>query len=133
MAKAKIPHEKTEANPKGAGSPEIIIDWEQVDSLCKIQCTGEEIASVLDVGYNTIERACKRDHNVKFGDYIAQKKLGGKASLRRNQWKLAQDGNATMLVWLGKNMLNQTDKTETEISGGLTIDKIERTIVKAKD
>ena len=105
--------EKTEKNPRGAGSPEIIIDWEQVDSMCKIQCTGEEIASVLDVGYNTIERACKRDHNVKFGDYIAQKRLGGHISLRRKQFsKAVDDGSDTMLIWLGKNYLNQKDKIE---------------------
>ena len=94
------------------GRPLIVIDWEQVDSMCKIQCTGEEIASVLDIDYDTLQRACKRDKGATFADYIAQKKLGGKASLRRNQWKLAQDGNATMLIWLGKNVLDQKDKIE---------------------
>jgi len=54
-------------------------------------------------------------------DYIAQKKLGGKASLRRNQWKLAQDGNATMLVWLGKNMLDQTDKLDQNVTSDILI------------
>ena len=112
MAREKKPQPKTEKNPKGAGAQTIVIDWEQVDQMCKIQCTGEEIASVLDINYETLERACKREKNVKFVDYIAQKKLGGKASLRRNQWKLAQDGNATMLIWLGKNVLNQKDKQE---------------------
>ena len=100
------------------GRPLIEIDWERVDSMCKIQCTGEEIASVLDIDYDTLASACKRDKKLSFSDYIGQKKLGGKASLRRNQWKLAQDGNATMLVWLGKNMLGQTDKTETDITSG---------------
>jgi AraC-like DNA-binding protein len=66
-------------------------------------CTGEEIASVLDVNYSTLERACKREKECTFSDYIAEKKLGGKASLRRNQWKLAENGNATMLIWPGKN------------------------------
>jgi len=95
------------------GKPPLkIIDWEKVDSMCKIQCTGEEIASVLDIDYDTLATACKREKKVPFSDYIGQKKLGGKASLRRNQWKLAQDGNATMLVWLGKNYLDQTDKRE---------------------
>ena len=113
MTVKKKPHIKTAKNPKGAGAQEIIIDWDQVDSMCKIQCTGEEIASVLDIDYDTLSNACKREKDVKFSDYIGQKKLGGKASLRRNQWKLAQDGNATMLIWLGKNVLDQKDKIET--------------------
>ena len=113
MAKEKKSQPKTEKNPKGAGAQTIVIDWDQVDSMCKIQCTGEEIASVLDINYETLERACKREKECKFVDYIGQKKLGGKASLRRNQWKLAQDGNATMLIWLGKNVLDQKDKIET--------------------
>jgi hypothetical protein len=28
------------------------------------------------------------------------------------QWKLARSGNATMLIWLGKQWLGQTDKVE---------------------
>ena len=30
-------------------------------------------------------------------------------SLRRKQWELAQKGNSTMQVWLGKNILKQSD------------------------
>jgi len=95
------------------GRPLIDIDWDQVDSMCQIQCTGEEIASVLNIDYDTLASACKREYKRSFSDYISEKKLGGKASLRRNQWKLAEDGNATMLIWLGKNVLDQKDKLET--------------------
>lgn len=124
---------RTKDNGKGTGRPLIDIDWDQVESMCKIQCTQEEIAAIVGCCLDTLQDRCAKEMGVSFSEFFAQKKMGGKASLRRNQWKLAQDGNATMLVWLGKNMLNQTDKTETEISGGLTIDKIERTVVKAKD
>lgn len=120
-AKKKIPQKKTKKNPKGAGAQTIVIDWVQVDSMCKIQCTGEEIASVLDIHYDTLEAACKREKKCNFSEYIGQKKLGGKASLRRNQWKLAQDGNATMLIFLGKNMLGQTDKLEQQLTSSVTI------------
>ena len=62
------------------GRPLIEIDWDQVDQLCKIQCTGEEIASVLDISYDTLERSCKRDKGENFADYIGQKKLGSSCS-----------------------------------------------------
>ena len=37
-----------------AHRPLIPIDWEQVDKMCAIQCTGEEIANVLSVDYDTL-------------------------------------------------------------------------------
>jgi len=98
------------------GPKEAQIDWVQVDKMCKIQCTGEEIASVLSMDYDTLQRACKRDHTIKFADYSAQKRMGGKASLRRNQWKSAEGGNSTMLIWLGKQYLGQMDKIPEEES-----------------
>jgi len=91
-------------------------DWKQVDNMCMIHCTGEEIAAILGVDYKTLERACKRDHKIKFGEYIKQKSAGGKMSLRRRQYSTAMDGNVSMLIWLGKNWLDQTDKTEIDQS-----------------
>ena len=96
-----------------AHRPLIPIDWEQVDKMCAIQCTGEEIANVLSVDYDTLASACKREQSCSFSDYIKQKKSSGRMSLRRKQYTTAMDGNATMLVWLGKNWLGQTDKLET--------------------
>lgn len=100
------------AEKNKGGRPKKEVQWDAVDTMCRIQCTGEEIASVLGISYDTLERRCKEDKKVSFADYIGQKKLGGKASLRRKQWKLADSGNATMLIWLGKNMLDQVDRKE---------------------
>ncbi len=91
----------------------IKVDWPKVESMCQIQCTGEEMASVLGISYDTLERRCKEEFEIPFAEYIQQKAPAGKASLRRRQYKAAMDGNATMLVWLGKNLLGQTDKIET--------------------
>lgn len=92
------------------GRPKIPLDWEQIEALCKIQCTGEEIAAVFSCSYDTLARRCKDELGVNFADYIAEKRLGGRASLRRYQWQLAQKGNATMQIWLGKNILGQKDQ-----------------------
>ncbi len=99
---------------KKKGRPLIEIDWDKVDGMCKIQCTGEEIASVLDIHYDTLQTACKREKGMIFSEYLPQKALSGKASLRRVQWKTATGGNPTMQIWLGKNMLDQTDKKEID-------------------
>ena len=90
------------------------IDWQQVDKMCEIHCTGEEQASILGVDYDTLNAACKRDKGIGFSDYFKQKSSGGKMSLRRRQYTSAMDGNTTMLVWIGKNWLGQSDMPEPE-------------------
>jgi hypothetical protein len=101
-------------DPKG-GRPRIEVDWKVIDGLLKIQCTGEEIASFIDVDYDTINRRCKEAKKMGFADYSKQKRFGGKPSLRRAQWKLAIEGNnPTMLIWLGKQMLDQRDKADVD-------------------
>lgn len=104
------------------GRPKIEVDWSKVDAMCQIQCTGEEIASVLDISYDTLERRCKDDKECSFADYIGEKKQGGRASLRRKQWKLAESGNPTMLIWLGKQYLGQSDKQEIDQNMSVRID-----------
>jgi len=94
--------------------PQKQIDWDQVEKMCAIHCTGEEQAAVLGVDYDTLNAACKREQGVGFSDYFKQKASNGKMSLRRKQYTAAMDGNTTMLVWLGKNWLGQTDQVEPE-------------------
>tara|TARA_R110002110_G_scaffold86172_3_gene224934 strand:- start:440 stop:784 length:345 start_codon:yes stop_codon:yes gene_type:complete len=103
------------------------IDWEQVDKMCGIHCTGEEQSGILGVDYDTLNAACKREKKMGFSDYFRQKSSSGRMSLRRRQYSLAMDGNPTMLVWLGKNWLGQADKSEvtqttTSITGIKLID-----------
>ena len=101
-------------------------DWKQVEKMCLIQCTGEEIAGILDIDYDTLQRACKRDHKVKLAEWIKAKGAGGKVSLRKMQYDNAKNGNTTMQIWLGKNWLGQKDKSDEEIA----IDK-ENTLAQA--
>ena len=112
MANRKVGRPRKKAAKRGAKLK--VIDWDTVDKLCAIHCIGEEIAGILDVDYDTLVTACKRDKKRQFSDYIRQKSANGKASLRRRQYSVAMDGNPTMLVWLGKNWLGQTDKSDDE-------------------
>ena len=49
-----------------------------------------------------------------FAEYFKQKASHGRMSLRRKQYTAAIDGNTTMMVWLGKNWLGQSDQPEPE-------------------
>lgn len=90
--------------------------WASVDYMCMIHCTGEEIAGVLGMDYDTLNRNCKETKGMYISEYIKEKQNGGKMSLRRAQWKAAENGNVTMQIWLGKQWLNQTDKQEVSMA-----------------
>ena len=92
------------------------IDLEELEKLSGLQCTDEEIAAWFGVTTRTIER---RRTVRKFAEVMERGKAKGRISIRRMQMKLLEQGNATMGVWLGKNILNQVDEVRHELSGGL--------------
>ena len=47
-------------------------------------------------------------------------KAKGRVSIRRLQMRLLEQGNATMGVWLGKNILGQVDEIRHDINGSIT-------------
>jgi len=97
------------------GRPKKEIDQAQFEELCHIQCTEMEICAVLNVDDNTLARWCEETYQKSFSEVFREKREGGKASLRRAQWKLATEGmNPSMQIFLGKNMLKQTDKPKEE-------------------
>lgn len=96
------------------GRPRKEINQKQFESLCAIQCTIEEVCAVLDVDESTLERWCKEVYDKTFSKVFKEKRQFGKASLRRMQWHLAEK-NPSMAIFLGKNMLGQTDKVEQTV------------------
>ena len=90
------------------------IDLEELQKLCSLQCTDEEIAAWFCVTSRTIERRRKVK---KFADVMARGKAKGRISVRRMQMKLLEQGNATMGVWLGKQILGQTDQVSHQLNG----------------
>ena len=121
---------KPTGNPNGR--PPKVISGEQFEALCKIQCTEEEICSVLDVDEVTLNKWCKETYGVSFSQIFKIKKLGGKASLRRMQWKLAEK-NSTMSIWLGKQYLGQSDKVELGANENIETIQIKVDTVNEKD
>lgn len=97
---------------KRRGRPKIKIDWVRFDKLCLIQCTLEEIANWFECSVDTIENRCKSEKGLIFSEYFKKKSVGGKISLRRKQFQVADKGNVSMLIWLGKQHLGQKDRHE---------------------
>lgn len=104
------------AKNKG-GRPKIVFNEKQfasIDYMCIIHCTGEEIAGVMGVDYDTLNRIISEKYGMSFSDYYKTKSAQGKMSLRRMQWKSAEDGNVAMQMFLGKQMLDQRDVKDKE-------------------
>jgi len=101
------------------GRPVKEINLEELDKLCAMQCTEAEVAGWFGVSVDTIERRVIEMTGVGFAEYFKQKRGKGKVSLRRKQMQVALGGNPTMLIWLGKQYMDQKDKQEIEHSGSI--------------
>ena len=98
--------------------PRIEINWEEFDKLCGMLCTQEEIAAWFKCSVDTIDKALRREKRMGFTEYFKNKAVSGRMSLRRAQFELAvKDKHPTMLIWLGKQHLDQTDKQAIEHTG----------------
>lgn len=105
--------------PEGTkdGRPKLEVDWIAVEEMCKIHCTGEEIAAISKMSYDTLKKAIRKKYDLTFTQYYKEKSADGKMSLRRKQFKSAvEDGNTTMLVWMGKQLLGQRDGRDIDIT-----------------
>lgn len=100
------------------GRPIKEINQKTFEGLCQIQCTEEEICAILDVSDETLNRWCKKTYNKTFVEVFREKRIGGKASLRRSQWKLAET-NATLAIWLGKQYLGQRDEQTHNVNANV--------------
>ena len=98
----------------GAGRKPVKIDLVELEKLCSLQCTDEELAAFFGVSARTIENRRKQP---KFAEVMSRGKAKGKISVRRAQMKLLDAGNGTMGIWLGKQLLGQRDVYPIELSG----------------
>jgi len=94
--------------------PRVKIDLVELEKLCGIQCTDEEIASFFGVSKRTIER--RRDTE-KFREAMDQGRAKGRVSLRRILFRQAANGNVAAAIFLSKNLLGYKDIVTNEHSG----------------
>lgn len=102
------------------GRPKIEFDLEQVEKLAMLQCTYNELAAWFGCSRETIINRMKEDESF-YTAYVGGAEKG-KMSLRRLQWRAAESGNVKMLIWLGKQHLDQVDKQDVKHSGEMDIE-----------
>ena len=98
---------------KKTGRKLLDIKEEDVEKLASYGCKNVEIADFFNCSVDTITG--------RFSDILRKGRAELKRSLRKAQIDFALKGNATLLIWLGKNELGQRDNekendlTDTEI------------------
>ena len=103
------------------GAPKTIFDDDAIRAawkLARIQCTWEEIASILECHIETLK------NNDKIVFAVNKGKEQGKQSIRRAQYKAALKGNPAMMIWLGKQYLGQVDKYEGNYNHNVTVNEL---------
>jgi hypothetical protein len=98
---------------EGGGRPLAEIDEPLFWKLIAIPFAKEDaIADILNISPDTLVRWIKKTQGVSFADLKKQKTEGLRARLLSKQYEEAMNGNTSMLIWLGKQWLEQADKVE---------------------
>lgn len=83
------------------------IDGKEVIKLASYGCTNKEIADFHGCSSDLIEKS--------YSEFLRKGRADLKTRLRKAQINLALSGNAVMLIFLGKQYLNQSDQVEAKV------------------
>jgi hypothetical protein len=123
MAMKKIP---TRKNKPGAGRPHVVLDEEQIGQLAFDGCKDACIAAVMGCSPKTITD--------NYSKILVKKRGERHAALHKRQTLQALRGDNTMLIWLGKNELDQVDRQDVKHSGEIkTNDPLVIQVVHVRD
>lgn len=101
-------------NPNAPGRPEKVVNWKKAAKLAAEFNTGEDIASDQGMSYQTLLLRIQDLGYVDFQEWYKKHSAPGRKSLRQMQMKAAKKGNIGMMIWLGKQELEQSEKVDTK-------------------
>jgi len=90
----------------------IVFNLKNIEAMGALGCTYQEIADIHECSVRTVDERMSKDSAFS---RAYKKGLGAiKMSLRRQQLKKAEAGDKTMMIWCGKNLLDQTDRIDND-------------------
>jgi|SRR6188768_217523 len=118
---------KEKFDNKKLGRPPVEINWKIVEALLEAGCSGMEIAPYFDISDFQLYRRIEEEYGVPAGDFIAQRKHKGNSLLRKKQHDKALEGpgDNSLLIWLGKNRLDQRDTPNEILVSPQTVNQFE--------
>lgn len=85
----------------GRGARQRVVPPDEVYKLATLGCPDREIAQWFDISESTLR--------YNFSSFLAKARMHLHQRLRQAQLRVALDGNPTMLIWLGKQLLAQSE------------------------
>ena len=93
------------------GRPKVELNLDELERLSRLNCTMPEISAYFDIPLRTLEDKFTNEPEVR--QAIHKGRATCMLSLRRKQIQIMEEtNNSTMAIWLGKQILGQTDKQE---------------------
>jgi hypothetical protein len=99
----------------------IHIDWERIEKMAMAGSNGQQISAAIGIHYDTLVNRCRTDlpdDISEFSEYLRSKREKGNDLLLRKQYDIAMGGDKTMLIWLGKQRLGQSEKMQQDVTSG---------------
>jgi hypothetical protein len=78
-----------------------VVPIDEIEHLASLGCTDRDIANYFNIHENSLR--------YNFKEYLTCGRHRLKITLRQAQIRVALEGNASLLVWLGKQLLNQNE------------------------
>ena len=106
--------------PGGKGGvPEVEFDLDDLEEMAALGIPNERMARLLHISKATLQHAVSDTPEVEDAIEMGRARLD--RSLRTAQVRtglsIGTPGSATMLIWLGKNLLGQRDVRAVEVTG----------------
>jgi hypothetical protein len=108
--------------PASRGRPKAKFDYNIIKGFASIGCNDSTIADMIGVSAKTFQRHKKTD--LKLAEALEYGHSNMKYKLRSWQMREAEKGNTALLIFLGKNVLGQSDRIEGETTDDSGLDKI---------
>lgn len=87
-------------------------------------CSGVQVAQSIGIHENTLYNRCKDEQGMDFVAFRAKNRAKGDNNILVAQYEAAvKDKDKTMLIWAGKQRLDQSEKQKTDLthSGAVTM------------
>ena len=128
MGKQKPGNRRPKGNPSGKGLPSRKKDPDPIENIiegmARIACSQETIATIVGLTVDTLKN--------RFSDAIERGRANMALTLLQKQFKVGVDKeNVTMLIHLGKNYCNQSDKMETKSTGSMDLRTLGEPLLEA--
>jgi len=97
---------------EGAGRKAVEIDPVQLEKLCVMQASDEDLAGYFNVSVRTIQNRRKQPGTA---EVMRRGNARGRINIRGAQMRMLEKGNPSMGIWLGKCQLGQRETSSTRI------------------